>query len=124
MEEYVEALQEADLDRMLALFTPGAEVTSPLEGTCDAVSFYTRLFKVTKASRVRMLQGFLSPDDGSASAFLEYDWTLTNGSRTRFECVDLFGFDEKGSIRSLKIFYDPAGVRSAYETVSGSVPRH
>lgn len=124
MQDYVDALQEADLDRMLALFTPDAEVTSPLEGTCDAVSFYTRLFKVTKASRVRLLRGFLSGDGLSASAHLEYDWTFTNGVRTRFECMDLFEFDENERIRVLKIFYDPAGVRSDYETVSGSVPRH
>lgn len=116
--EYVAALESGDLQRMLGLFAPEARVTSPLAGTRDADAFYKLLFESSGASRVRLLESV--EDTRSAAAHLEYDWTLTNGKRTRFECMDLFHFDDEGRIRELKIFYDPAEIRSDYLAVNST----
>ncbi len=119
--DYVAALESADLERMLSLFTTEARVTSPLAGTHDAQAFYKGLFESTGTSRIRLLETV--EDTRSAAAHLEYDWTLANGKRTRFECMDLFHFDDDGRIRALKIFYDPSEIRSDYNKVSGAESR-
>ena len=116
IEEYVVALQEGDLDRLLALFEPKAKIVSPLEGTKDPKTFYKHLLDVTQDSSIRLVQHFIG-GSGWAAAYLKYDWTLTDGTRTRFEVMDLFRFGDDGRIKELKVFYDPARIRPAYEAI-------
>jgi hypothetical protein len=118
MEDYVAALEAGDLEGVLELFRPKAKIVSPLEGTLDAKTFYTRLFEATEASRVQLLKVFIG-DAGWSAAHLKYDWTLSDGTRTRFEVMDLFHFDDDGQIKELKIFYDPGRIRESYEGVRG-----
>lgn len=117
-ERYLAALNEGNLDAVLALFAPDAQVYSPLYGQRDAPSFYTDLFADTNQSETRLLNVFDTSTTGRAVALhFEYDWTLANGELVHFECVDVFSLTSDGlKFQALKIIYDTANIRDAFNT--------
>lgn len=64
--EYLDALNESDLEKVLSLFTKDAVVHSPLYGEMDAVSFYQDLFADTERSDTTLLNVFDSAENGNA----------------------------------------------------------
>lgn len=115
VEAYVEALDAGDDEAVVDLFAPEAVVTSPLRESVPARQFYTDLIEDSRESQVELVEVFTG--DASAAAQLAYDWTLSDGTRTAFDCVDVFRFDDEGQITSLRIFYDPSEIQDAYEAV-------
>lgn len=114
---YLAALNNGDLDAVLALFAPDAQVSSPLYGMRDAQSFYTDLFADTARSETRLLNVFDRSGSGSAVALhFEYDWTLGNGTLVKFECVDVFELTaDTERFQKITIIYDTAPLRADFE---------
>lgn len=115
MQQYLEALQKADEAMILSFFSDGATVDSPLYGRVLAREFYPRLFQDTDSSTIQPLHFFI---DGSVGvAHFRYDWVLSDGSSTSFQCADIFDFDG-AKIRHLTIIYDTQHIRRAFEKVT------
>jgi ketosteroid isomerase-like protein len=115
-QRYLAALERADLEAVLALFTPDAEVVSPLYGTQPATAFYRALFADTARSRTTLLNVFVPAGDGQACALhFRYEWTLASGRTVNFECADVFALNPAGDrFTRLTILYDTAPLRADF----------
>jgi DNA-binding XRE family transcriptional regulator len=121
-QEYVEALAGRDLERLLSLFAPDAVVVSPLYGTLHAADFYPRLLADSGASRLTLL-GTLNGTtvDGRplVGIWFRFEWVLATGREAPFDVVDIAELDGEGRVERLRIMYDTAGVRPAFEQETG-----
>lgn len=116
---YLAALDAGDLDAVLALFTPGAEIVSPLYGTLPARDFYAALFADTEASDTELLNVFDQSETGGAVALhFRYGWTLADGTPVSFEVVDVIELTEaRDAFAKLTIIYDTAPLRGEWSKV-------
>lgn len=114
---YLAALNAGDLDGVRALFTPGAEILSPLYGTRPAHDFYAELFADTTRSETTLLNIFDSSSQGGSLALhFRYVWTLASGKVVEFECVDVFELSaDRQHFTRMTIIYDTAPLRAAFE---------
>ena len=120
---YFERLTASDMAGVLALFAPGATVTSPYLGTLPATAFFASLDQASARNRLTVFDVLLGETGDSGAAHFKYDWTLASGDQIVFEGVDYFrfvapaGVDAGGSagedegagetrFASLSIFYD------------------
>ncbi len=113
---YLKALENADYQAIMELFAEEALVHSPLYGKRPAYDFYRDLFKDTSRSKITLIDLFYHPEKNRASANFLYEWTLGNGSHVFFDCVDIFDFDQRGTIVELKIIYDASSTRLALDS--------
>jgi ketosteroid isomerase-like protein len=119
---YLAALERGDLTGILALFHPDAIVHSPLYGPLPAAEFYPRLLADTGRSELH-LRG-VTQGERLVGVWFRFDWTLPSGTATGFECVDMLELDDEGLITTLRIFYDTATTRTAFERETGASWRH
>lgn len=119
MREYLESLSAADLERVLALFEPGAIVNSPLYGVLPATEFYPVLFRDTAQSRLKLRTTMTGVHEGRPviSFWFDFDWTLANGEPAPFTVVDVVELGASGRIEKLHIIYDTAPIRGAFDTL-------
>lgn len=117
--KYLEALEEANIEKVLSLFTPDALVSSPLYGESKAADFYPELFEDTSSSKLT-LKGVMEGKSTCDCTYLisiwfYFDWTLANGEPAPFNVVDVLEVD-KGSrlITKLNIVYDTSSIRSSF----------
>ena len=89
---YFERLTASDMAGVLALFAPGATVTSPYLGTLPATAFFASLDQASAQNRLTVFDVLLGEKGDSGAAHFEYDWTLASGDRIVFEGVDYFRF--------------------------------
>jgi len=121
-EDYLSALGRADLDALLALFTAGAVVHSPLYGPMPAGDFYAALLADTAGSQLT-LRGVM---DGAAvdgtplvSVWFTFGWRLAGGAQVSFDVVDVLELADDGQIAVLRIVYDTAAARPVFEAQTG-----
>jgi ketosteroid isomerase-like protein len=115
---YLTALEHADLDGLLKLFTPDAVVHSPLYGPMPAAEFYPALFADTGESHLTLKGTMEGRSEGNArllAFWFRFDWRLPSGRQAPFEVVDLAELSDDGHISSLRIIYDTVDVRPAFE---------
>lgn len=114
--EYLESLEAADADRVIALFTSGGIVESPLYGTMPAAEFYPALFADTAGSRLTLRTTMTGSTEGRTvvSFWFDFDWTLSTGEPAPFTVVDVAELDEHGLIERLHIVYDTHPIRDAF----------
>jgi hypothetical protein len=119
---YLEGLDAGDLEAVLALFAPGAEVVSPLYGTMPARAFYAALFADTRASDTALLNLFDQSDTGGAVALhFRYGWTLADGTPVQFEVVDVIELTPaRDAFARLTIIYNTAPLRADWAKVHAS----
>ena len=115
MEAYLRALEAGEYAALMELFADDAMVHSPLYGDQPASDFFRALFRDTDHSIITPLHFFDDEPARVGAAFFIYECVFDNGRHTSFECVDLFEFDEQAKIHKLKIVYDTAQTRSAFE---------
>lgn len=111
---YLEYLEKADLNGLLGLFAPQAEVLSPLYGKQLATTFYRKLFADTEQSVLRLKDILVNPEAGSGCIFFTYSWTLANGEVVSFDVIDYLQLNETGQITFLQIVYDTVQSRPAW----------
>lgn len=124
VKHYLAALGAADLPAMLALFTPGARVQSPLYGDLAAADFYPELFADTGAAELTLLGTMIGESSTGArlvSFLFHFSWTLPSGTTAPFDVVDVAELADDGRITSIRIIYDTVDVRRAYEADTGKV---
>ena len=118
--QYLAALNEGNLEKVLSLFHPDAVVDSPLYGEMPATTFYKGLFSDTNLSQTKLLNIFDSTNKNSSLALhFHYTWTLKSGKIVEFECVDVFEITPDGKkFTKLKIIYDTAPIRADFNALS------
>ncbi|HEV8286905.1 MAG TPA: hypothetical protein VGQ09_21495 [Chitinophagaceae bacterium] len=116
--QYIDALQAADYNKIIALFSEEGVVHSPLYGDLSAKEFFKKLSSDTQCSKITMLNIFSSIDRPNVySAHFKYEWTLKDNSETNFDCVDIFVFNEISKIKEMTIIYDTHKIRGSFENL-------
>jgi ketosteroid isomerase-like protein len=123
-EQYLAALNQGNLERVLALFDADAYVLSPLYGRMPVAPFYAGLFGDTKRSETTFVNLFESASGDVALQF-HYRWTLKSGRVVEFDCVDVFALNaDRSRFSSLAIIYDTAPLREDFEASRRSPPNY
>ena len=118
IQDYFRALESSDALTLTNLFSTNGIVHSPLYGDKPALDFYNDLINDTSASTISLLNTFTNPDKPNiVAAHFRYDWTLKDGTKTNFECIDIFHFDEQNKIAELTIIYDTHKLRSIFDNL-------
>lgn len=115
IEKYLKGLEEGSYDNIINLFSSEAVINSPLYGKVKATNFYKELFKDTSNSKITLLNIFKGENPHIAAGHFRYDWILKDGTKTTFECVDIFRFNENEKITELTIIYDTSKIRNPFE---------
>ncbi|KVT54525.1 nuclear transport factor 2 family protein [Burkholderia ubonensis] len=111
---YLKALERGDTAAICALFTPDARIFSPFLGWMEPEPFFEKVESASGQSRITPIDICVSATGARrATGYFVYDWGLKDGSSVRFECVDVFEFDDSGLIERMVIVYDTHPVRSA-----------
>lgn len=116
LDRYLAALDAGSVEAVLACFTAGGEVDSPLYGRLPADRFYPALFADSSPSRTTLRRVYADPDEPREVALaFHYDWTLADGTPAPFDVVDLVRLTVDGDrIEQLTICYDTAPLREAW----------
>lgn len=117
VDDYLAALEAADVQRILSLFTTDAVIHSPLYGDMPAKDFYPALFADTAESKLALKAVLHGEHDGTATVafWFDFGWTLANGSPAPFSVVDIAKLNSDGLITELHIIYDTAPIRTLFE---------
>lgn len=114
-ERYLAAIDRGDLAAIEAMFTPDAEVVSPLYGRMPAAEFHRAL--LADAGRARLqLRNLFDAANRAPSGAMHLSCALTFAEETvEFEAVDLFELAPDGErFSGLTIIYDSPATRDAY----------
>ncbi len=114
-QQYIQHLQQGDMQKVIALFTEDAKVQSPIYGTQNAREFYTNLASDTTQSELKIKGTFEETDSNRIALYFNYQWTLKNGKDINFDVVDIIDFDEDNKITNLQIIYDASISRKLVE---------
>ena len=110
---YLQELECGDVDAICALFTPGAQIFSPFLGWMQPAPFFAKVSAASGESKITPIDICVSTTGAPrATGYFIYDWGLKDGSAARFECVDVFEFDDNGLIERMTIVYDTHPIRS------------
>lgn len=113
VERYLDRLETSDVEGIVALFTEDAQVVSPFLGRMSPRPFFEKVRDASAQSRIEVLDILLSAQGASrAMAYFVYHWQLRDGTEVRFDCVDVFDFNEQGRIQRMTIVYDTHPVRA------------
>lgn len=119
-QQYLAALNGANLERVLSLFDEDAVVVSPLYGTMPVSAFYRDLFHDTSRSETQFVDMFAS-ESGAVALQFHYRWTLSSGRIVEFDCVDVFVLnDTRSRFAKLTIVYDTAHLRADFDAARRS----
>jgi ketosteroid isomerase-like protein len=110
---YLAALERGDVSAICALFTPDAQIFSPFLGWMKPAPFFAKVNAASGKSTITPIDICVSATGAPrATGYFIYDWGLKDGSAVRFECVDVFEFDENAIIERMIIVYDTYPIRS------------
>ena len=113
IERYLDRLEASDVEGIVALFTEDAQVVSPFLGRMSPRPFFEKVREASGQSRIEVLDILLSARGAPrAMEYFVYHWQLRDGTEVRFDCVDVFDFNEQGRIQRMTIVYDTHPVRA------------
>ena len=115
LKEYLAALEDGDLNRIVALFEADGWVLSPLLGRMSAQEFFPKVVAASSDTKLTVHDILVSSKGRPrAVAYFQYEWWLTDGTKVTFDCADVFTFNrETGKIASMVILYDTFPIREA-----------
>lgn len=119
---YLHALNTADAELAVSLFSEDGVVHSPLYGPQLAKDFYPVLFADTGQANVTLRSVMTGTDAAgvtTVSFWFHFDWRLPSGTAAPFDVVDIASLGADGRIKDLHIVYDTVDVRPAYEAEVG-----
>jgi len=112
--EYLSRLERGDPAAICTLFAPDAQVYSPLLGWVSPRPFFEKLSAASGQSTITPIDVCVSTMGAArATGYFVYEWALKDGPLVRFECVDVFEFDDEGRIARLVIIYDTYPIRAS-----------
>lgn len=101
--EMIKFIQEGDLDGVLGLFAPEAQLTTTIYGTLSAAKFFRAFFSDTLKTKFDIVRIELLSIEGSDALILgvEYIWTLKDGQVVTVETTNTLHFDSYNKIIKL-----------------------
>lgn len=115
--QYLKHLENAETDKIVALFAADGIVISPIYGTKSAKDFYTELGNDTTNSTLHFKGVFEKANSNEFALYFTYEWTMINAKVVVFDVVDIIKLDDNGKITELKIIYDTTEARQAQSTI-------
>ena len=112
-DRYLAALNEADTDGALSLFTTEAIVASPLYGRVPVTSYFQRLLADSRRARAVCQRSF-EATDGAVALHLTCHWVFATGKEVQFDRVDIFDLFVDARAGRLTMLYDTAPFRSEF----------
>lgn len=112
---YLEYLENGDVERIIALFSPNGIVESPVYGCMKATLFYPKLKSDTSNSKLKLRGIFEDNETSSLALYFNYTWILKNNKKVAFNVVDILEFDAQHKISKLTIIYDTVRSRTLVE---------
>jgi uncharacterized protein (TIGR02246 family) len=114
---YLAAMENGDLEGLLATFTDDATATSPISGKQPVRDFYSYVMRVTSDRSMALRTIFTGISDPSRAAIhAAYTRTVGGGKRAVIEVVDVFDLTRDCSrFAAVTIIYDTAPVRSDFD---------
>jgi len=114
---YLAAMESADLEALLSIFTEDATATSPLSGKQPVRDFYSYVMRITSARSMTLRTIFIGASEPTRAAIhIAYTRTVGDGKPATIEGVDVFDLTEDLSkFTSVTIIYDTAPVRSDFD---------
>ncbi|PNK93191.1 nuclear transport factor 2 family protein (plasmid) [Burkholderia glumae] len=110
---YLAELERGDVAAICALFKPDAQIFSPLLGWMLPEPFFEKVNAASGGSKITPIDICTSTKGARrATGYFVYDWGLKDGSAVRFECIDVFEFDDDGLIERMIIVYDTHPIRT------------
>ncbi|MBN3834778.1 nuclear transport factor 2 family protein [Burkholderia sp. Ac-20344] len=110
---YLQALERGDVAAICSVFKPDAQIFSPFLGWMTPAPFFAKVDAASASSKITPIDICVSTMGARrATGYFIYDWGLKDGSTVRFECVDVFEFDESGLVERMIIVYDTHPIRS------------
>jgi len=103
---YLEFLENGEIEKIIALFSPNGMVESPVYGSMKATLFYPKLNNDTKSSKLKLQGIFEDNETSNLALYFNYTWVLKNAKRVAFDVVDILEFDSQHKISKLTIIYD------------------
>ncbi len=121
LKEYLAALEDGDLNRIVALFEKDGWVLSPLLGRMSAHEFFPKVVDASSDTKLTVHDILVSSKGRPrAVAYFQYEWWLKDGTKVTFDCADVFTFNQQtGKIVSMVILYDTFPIREAVENKYG-----
>ena len=114
IEQYLEALDQSNLEGILALFDMEGYVESPFLGRMKADEFFAKVMASSTESNITVYDILVSAHDRPrAVGYFRYDWTLADETKVTFDCADIFEFTAEGKFKEMKIMYDTHPIRSS-----------
>ncbi|MEH0155310.1 hypothetical protein V6R21_14285 [Limibacter armeniacum] len=110
VKSFLSALNEADYDGIMKLFAENASVSAPHYGEMTATRFAEALNGDTNLSNTTLLNVFENESGNTLAGHFEFEWELTNGENTKFECVGIFEIDGHKKVTALSIIFDTAKI--------------
>ncbi|WP_444921629.1 nuclear transport factor 2 family protein [Microbulbifer sp. CnH-101-G] len=114
--QYIAAVEQGNLEALLALFTPNASVYSPIFGECSVKSFYSYIFR-SISNRTMVLRNILygGVKTNQVAIYLSYTRSVEGRDPATIDVVDLFDFtDDFSAFSSVKIIYDTAPIHGDF----------
>lgn len=110
---YMTALGQSDYARVKSLFAPGGKVLSPFLGEMLAGPFFDRLAGASAKNVISPIDIFLGvTEKNHATAYFQYDWTVSDGTLITFKVMDLFTFETgNNKVAHLNLIYDTHPIR-------------
>jgi len=110
---YLRELERGDVAAICALFAADAQIYSPFLDWMHPAPFFAKVNAASGESRITPIDICVSTSGARrATGYFVYDWGLKDGSTVKFDCVDVFEFDENGRIERMIIVYDTHPVRT------------
>ena len=115
--KYLSALEAGDAERAAALFVPQGWVQSPFLGRVPVRDYVNKVAGASSRAKLTVYDVLVSAEGHlRAVAYYQYDWSLKDGSKVKFDCADIFNFDAAtGHIESILLVYDTEPVRAVVE---------
>ena len=104
--EYLEHLENGNIEKLINLFNPNGIVDSPIYGITKAHQFFRELSNDTANSKLQLKGIFEQNDSNKFALYFNYIWTLKNSKIVEFDVVDIIELDSENKILKLKIIYD------------------
>ena len=114
---YVAAMENDDLEAILAIYSDDATVTSPFFEEQPVRDFYEYVMRVTSDRTMELKTIFVGATDPSRVALhTAYTRTVTDGQPATVEPVEIFHLTPDGEqFAGVRIIYDSAPVRSDFD---------
>ena len=111
---YQDAINAGQLGAVMALFEPGATITTPLAGTLGVEEYHRRLLGHTRQTISRLLNVFEGLNGApSVALYLQHTLIMASGKSVEFTAIDVYQFSaDRQRFISIHILYDSAPVRA------------